>query len=364
MPTTSGAGSNPVLGTPLDLTFFFQLKKKNGYLGGDKQFFEYPKIRLPQKSGSDQKGDGRYYPFGLTMAGVSDKALKTNYAENKYRYSGKELQHQEFSDGSGLEEYDYGARMEDPQLGRWMVQDQSATKYFELSPYVYVENNPFIKIDPDGREVIVTRAPIQFGYTYDVSKVLPGAQLAFPPRSIHDLGVTGIEHGAEGVSYSKNAKTGKYDVKLSAVSFVNGGLQQGGNLNSLNPGLETEVAAHEEGHRDQIDDAFHSSISVNSGYSAKEDGKTTAITFTGSIDQVLDQASKKYDEMSKANPELFKDLSKSQFIEATFKKGVIEVLRNMPQGQASETDANNRAAKKLGGKGKMPYTNGTLPINL
>jgi len=26
------------------------------------------------------------------MAGISDKALKSNYTENKYRYNGKELQ--------------------------------------------------------------------------------------------------------------------------------------------------------------------------------------------------------------------------------------------------------------------------------
>jgi hypothetical protein len=38
------------------------------------------------------------------MAGISSKALKTNYVKNNFKYNGKELQNQEFSDGTGLEE--------------------------------------------------------------------------------------------------------------------------------------------------------------------------------------------------------------------------------------------------------------------
>ncbi|HET7114937.1 MAG TPA: RHS repeat-associated core domain-containing protein, partial [Hanamia sp.] len=89
-----------------------------------------------------------YYPFGLTMAGISDKSA--GGLENRFQFLDKEKQSNEFSDGSGLEEYDLGARFYDPQIGRFHSIDPLSEYMCRWSPYTYGFNNPVRFADGTG----------------------------------------------------------------------------------------------------------------------------------------------------------------------------------------------------------------------
>ncbi len=83
-----------------------------------------------------------YYPFGGLMGGSVNLA-----SSQRYKYNGKELDRTH-----GLDWYDYGARMYDPVLARWMVPDPLAEKHYGVSPYAYCHDDPINAIDPDGRD--------------------------------------------------------------------------------------------------------------------------------------------------------------------------------------------------------------------
>jgi len=84
-----------------------------------------------------------YYAFGMVMPG------RTFEVAGAYRYgfNGKEKE-----DGINIDNYDFGARIYDGRVGRWLSLDPKAQKYPSHSPYVAFDDNPIYYVDPTGEE--------------------------------------------------------------------------------------------------------------------------------------------------------------------------------------------------------------------
>jgi len=71
--------------------------------------------------------------------------------EYRYGYNGKEMDHESKGEGNS---YDFGARMYDPRIAKWMSTDPLEEKYIGWSPYNFVLNMPIVAKDPDGKVVL------------------------------------------------------------------------------------------------------------------------------------------------------------------------------------------------------------------
>ena len=89
--------------------------------------------------GMEVTGADDYYPFGGTFNSYTRTASTAQYI----KFNGNEYQPE-----WGV--YDYGARMYDVQIGRWMSVDPLADAREWVSPYNFVQNNPINRVDPDG----------------------------------------------------------------------------------------------------------------------------------------------------------------------------------------------------------------------
>lgn len=114
-------------------------------------------------------GTTDYTPWGLSMKMLESRAF--GRLENKLQFNGKEKQGKEFGDGSGLEWMDYGARMYDAQISKWMLPDPLAANYYPFSPYTFSADNPVNFIDDDGRKIKPAKSFIASPY-YSVYKSL------------------------------------------------------------------------------------------------------------------------------------------------------------------------------------------------
>jgi len=87
-----------------------------------------------------------YYPFGLTMAGISSKAA------GKLQNKEKTFQGQQFDDDLGINWIQFKYRNHDPQIGRFIEIDPLASKYVYNSTYAFSENKVTGNVELEGLE--------------------------------------------------------------------------------------------------------------------------------------------------------------------------------------------------------------------
>ena len=105
-----------------------------------------------------------YYPFGMQMPG-------RNVSAGSYRYgfNGKEMDNEISGDGN---QYDYGFRIYNPRLGKFLSVDPLTKEYPWYTPYQFAGNKPIWAIDLDGLEEWTTTGgqTVSGPYTHEYAK--------------------------------------------------------------------------------------------------------------------------------------------------------------------------------------------------
>jgi RHS repeat-associated protein len=112
---------------------------------------------------------------------LSLKELKTSHAKQssvsfscfrwqgigsyRYGFNGKEKENECFEGA-----YDFGARILDARLGKWLSVDAFVKDFPMLSPYQFAANSPIFLIDPDGNTIIPTGQGTN--HTPEISKAM------------------------------------------------------------------------------------------------------------------------------------------------------------------------------------------------
>jgi len=133
-----------------------------------------------------------YYPFGILIGGTGYRFAGMN--DYRFGYNGKPMDTDWNGDGAM---YDYGFRIYDPRICKFLSVDPLAPDYSSWSPYAFAMNRPIDGVDLDGLEFF----PSSFSTIYD-----PNAH-----KEVANMAVKGSEsalHSATFASTSLFSSTG------------------------------------------------------------------------------------------------------------------------------------------------------------
>ena len=197
-----------------------------------------------------------YYPFGMEMSGLS-----SGTGTNKYLYNSKEHQN-DFE----LDWYDYGARFYDPALGRFHTLDRFLEKYYNISGYVYVANNPMINIDFNGDSIIKVSINDKSGF-------IKGSSNLYIDHAIYDDVKSILEYVAENeipIHINSSFRTNKRQGGLTSENSITPAKKS---LSPHNAGLAIDFNLYKNDKINDGIDSGNSTVTANHNFIKKIKGK-------------------------------------------------------------------------------------------
>lgn len=176
-----------------------------------------------------------YYPFGLVQQGISSKAMAFGNPENKIKFQGQELASKEFTDGSGLDTYEFKYRMHDPQIGRFWQIDPLANKFVYNSTYAFSANKVTRDIELEGLE------NIDYGFA-QIWRSVGISSSSDPKEFIRNVG---NELTRPKTWFEATAQAGMIAVPIALTTIMTGGFGDAAVFESETKALSTQTMVAE-----------------------------------------------------------------------------------------------------------------------
>lgn len=156
-----------------------------------------------------------FYPFGLEMQGRTFQA-----ASYRYGFNGKENDRSSWSSTQLVQ--DYGMRLYNPAIGRFLSVDPLADDYPWYTPYQFAGNMPIWAVDVDGLEPAIVNGPNTSEARDGTRPAEPQVPLLFGGQLIKE-----VEVKADRVQKGDPKQWKKEDIKITSggdISFKVGGV--------------------------------------------------------------------------------------------------------------------------------------------